>query len=181
MEGLNGEGNLIGALKVSVIKSCVSGESMLLTSSIQRPRIFLAPGVESQIWEVVVNTPGEVGWLGSVLRRGPELVIDGIYCFQQVADESFNSLDADALRLFWRRKALAGEEELLGRMMFWGHSHGKYPVCPSPTDRHTMQQVFRGQGFPLVIMGIFNHHYESWFSVYDYDNGLIFDDVGLQV
>ncbi len=155
----------------------------------EKPIIFLTSEVYETMYQIVDQSPKEVGWMGSVTRSGNNFLITQIHLFRQTVGPAHTHLDPESMGEFFAE--LAAQEDGVNKVnsvCFWGHSHCNFAARPSgnydgSSDYGDLAQMFRfGQeGAEYMIMGIANKKGELYFEVFFYQQGIRVKDVECQI
>src|SRR3989344_7019657 len=143
------------------------------------PGIFITPEAYADML-TIANLSGfdEIGWLGSVLTiTDYRFLIDGIFLFQQEVHGATTEITEEGLADLFT-DLIIENEELAQRLMFWGHVHPSSSTSPSGQDDDQMKHFSHN---PWFIRGIFGRSGRAEFTFYDYQRGLIWQDVPWQI
>ncbi len=156
------------------VRQCISTVEFLAGA----PRVLLTRRAYDTMFHIVDLADKEIGWLGTVTRRGSDFVIDEIFLFKQKVSDVETEISAEGI-------AEVGQEILMTRpdgmevcnsLQFWGHSHVRMDTRPSGPDEMQME-MFRDSGHPWFIRGIFNKNGKAQFAIFFYDIGVKIEDV----
>ena len=143
------------------------------------PGIFITPEAYADML-TIANLSGfdEIGWLGSVLTiTDYRFLIDGIFLFQQEVHGATTEITEEGLADLFT-DLIIENEELAQRLMFWGHVHPSSSTSPSGQDDDQMKHFSHN---PWFIRGIFGRSGRAEFTFYDYQRGIIWQDVPWQI
>lgn len=155
----------------------------------RQPRVFIEREVFLDMMHLVAECTVEIGWLGLAYRQGDNFVIRGeIFVPKQRVHSSECEITEDGLaelteELYTTRDPDKADD-LLEALTFWGHSHVNMQVDPSNQDERQMKELLGGRDpseLPWYIRGIFNKRGDAKFSVFLFDEGVVFDDVPWEV
>lgn len=148
------------------------------------PAVLIASEAYVRMQLYVQLSPKEVGWQGTVtLLETGEYFIEEVFLTEQYVDYSETDLSIEGRAQLCEELIEQGGEagiEQVDRLRFWGHSHVRMPVHPSPTDDTTMLKL-RDDGLPWAIRGIFNKPGKAVFDIYLFEEGIRLLDVPWQV
>jgi hypothetical protein len=142
------------------------------------PRVLIAPAAYRKMLLYVERAPLEVGWMGTVTRRGNDFVIDRVYLLKQTVSAVTTAISVQGQDDLCQELLKQGQSgvESLNNLRFWGHSHVRMDVEASERDEMTMRE-FENNGLPWALRGIFNKLGRAKFSLFLYEEGLRVDDV----
>lgn len=147
------------------------------------PRILMTRDVFMRTECLVDIVESEVGWLGTVVElENNTYLIDEIYIPCQEVSGASTTITEDGLAGILEEITSnpKSDPESIDRLRFWGHSHARMPTSPSGQDEKQMD-VFRGNGCPWFIRGIFNKVGRAEFALYRFDLGIKFEDVPWEI
>jgi hypothetical protein len=145
----------------------------------QPARVLVTPLAYEQMFHLADIAPSEVGCLGVCDRVGNTFTISEIFMFRQVVEGMSNTITTEGLAEFAQQLfEVKGDEaaELLGRIRYWGHSHGDAGTGESPQDNTTMDELAES-GHDFMVRGIFNRRGEIRFTICLYSQGIKITDV----
>lgn len=148
------------------------------------PAVLIASEAYVRMQLYVQLAPKEVGWQGTVtLLETGEYLIEEVFLTEQYVDYIETDLSIEGRAKLCEELIEQGGEagiDRVNRLRFWGHSHVRMPVHPSPTDNATMLKL-RDDGLPWGIRGIFNKPGDAVFDIYLFEEGIRLLDVPWQV
>lgn len=168
-----------------------AGGAYIMTNFIQRPtaktevkyttsllpKVVISATALNKMFIYTSEVNDEVGWLGTVEKRGNVYRITDTYLFEQQVHGATTEISPEGLAKFG--------EELLERpdgmdiwnsMQMWGHSHVNMGVFASGQD-DTQMEEFSKNGYPFFIRLICNKKGDMKIDLFDYDAGLTYLDV----
>ncbi len=141
------------------------------------PRVVLTPEVHERMGYWVGCCNLEISWLGTVEKlEGEVYLIDRVFLLEQEVDHTVTDIDELGAGKLAQELLSQGAEgvEVIKRLRYWGHSHVRMSTHPSGQDDRTMES-FRGN--PWYVRGILNQEGKIRFDVYDFEQGLEWQDV----
>jgi hypothetical protein len=117
----------------------------------------------------------EVGWLGTVTRKGDILRIEEIFLFRQEVGSSTTELNSEHIAEVATKLIEEGAMDKVNALKFWGHVHPSNCTRPSVQDDETMDILENGN--PWFLRGIFGRNGRAEFTLYDYAGKVKFDDI----
>jgi hypothetical protein len=142
------------------------------------PRVLITADVYRVMLLFVEIAPVEVGWQGTVTRRGNDFLIEKVFLLKQDVSAATTDLTVAGRTELLLELELQGATglEAISNLRFWGHSHVRFPVQASYVDEATAEQ-FAGDGLPWLVRGIFNKLGCASFSIFLFDQNLCVDNV----
>jgi hypothetical protein len=144
-----------------------------LVMKLGQPKILLSMQAYQDMTRMVSMFSSEVGWLGTVERKGNVFLIKEVFLFDQVVDGMANVISAKTL-MAWVSNLMEEREDadkIINEMKFWGHSHVNMPTTPSGQDEYQMQ-VFEKRCNDFFLRGIANRFGRLEFTLYLYSEGV---------
>jgi hypothetical protein len=137
------------------------------------PVIFISRAAYNRMWNYVDLADQEVGWIGTVERRGKVFLIKEIFLLKQEVGSAECEIKEEGLVGFATEILSSREDgiEVINSLQFWGHSHVKMGTNPSSQDDSQME-TFRQSGHPWFIRGILNKLGRMEFTIYLYESGI---------
>jgi hypothetical protein len=142
-----------------------------------QPKIMLTLQAYQDMNKLVSMFKTEVGWLGTVERKGNTFLIKEVFLFEQRVNGTKNIIQANTI-LAWASEIMEEREdcdEIINSLKFWGHSHATFPTSPSERDEYQMQ-IFEKRCHDFFIRGIANRLGRLEFTLYLYKEGLEIHD-----
>lgn len=118
---------------------------------------------------------GEVGWLGTVTRRGSILRIEEVFLFKQEVTGSSTELDSGHIAEVVTRLIQEGYMDKVNALKFWGHVHPGNGTNPSSQDEETMGILSDGNDW--FLRGIFGRAGRAEFTLFDFKGNTRYEDV----
>ena len=142
------------------------------------PKIVLSELAHDKAVHYVDIAAEEVGWLGTVAALGGgRYLIKDLWLFDQQVHGATTRIGSDGLAAFMEEHRNTPEgDDIWENTRFWGHSHHNMGVSPSTRDDDQMEE-FRSCGQDYFIRGIFNKHGKIKFDFFDFEHGVVFEDV----
>lgn len=116
----------------------------------------------------------EVGWMGTAYKDDVGVyVVDDIVVYPQHVTGA--KVDTDAVEIAKWSDSL--DDDVWDTLRFQGHSHVNMWCSPSGTDSGDQERYLdwiNGEGF--FIFAILNKRDESWFTIYDFDDNVVYED-----
>ena len=101
------------------------------------PRVFIAAQALRRLKLYIDLCPFEVGGLGTVERRGEDLLVADIFLIRQRASHSDTELDPQAVAEHLLRTIQEGKDP--SSLRLWWHSHAEADITWSDTDENTIE------------------------------------------
>ena len=121
----------------------------------------------------------EIGWLSTVERDGAHFLVTDCYLFGQAVHATTTEIDPEKLAELIHEILQQDPEngvEIVNSMKCWGHSHVNMGTSPSGQDDRQMED-FGKTVDDYMIRVIANKRGHVRVDVWDYENGLIFEDL----
>lgn len=128
-----------------------------------------------QMNSIIKNSSEEVGWLLVVDRVDNEFNIEECIILEQEVNGVTCELSQQALNDLAMELLTTGQDELYSRIGGWCHSHVNMPILPSAQDNEQMKYFSENNNW--FIRGIGNKKGELKFDLFDYETGMIYEDV----
>lgn len=124
----------------------------------------------------------EIGWLGTATRDGKDFLIHDSFLLTQEVHGTTAELTTEGISsLIYEELSVRDDFEfILDNMKVWGHSHNVMGVTPSGQDEKQME-IFEDGGYDFIIRLITNHKGEIGVTIYDYENGLIYENMSWDI
>lgn len=143
----------------------------------KQPMIFIDVDALGKMQTYVEESSDEIGWLGTVKRQNNNYIIEDVYLFKQEVHATTCEITTEGLTEFANEiLMLENGVELWNNMKLWGHSHVNMGVSPSGQDNEQMT-IFKDCGHEFFIRVIANKLGEMEFTLYDFDNSLVYKNV----
>jgi hypothetical protein len=147
--------------------------------SLSAPKIMVAPDAYADMLAIAeLSGSDEIGWLGTVQNLGNStFLIDKVFMVKQEVDGTATRMDEDGLAELFTELAVT-DFAACEKMLFWGHVHPGNSTTPSPQDESQMDQFKHNDWF---IRGIFGRSGRAEFTLFDYKNGVRWNDCPWQL
>lgn len=143
------------------------------------PKIFITPEAYADQLSIAQQSGSdEIGWLGSVKKIADyRFLIEKIFLIEQVVSGASTKITEDGLADFFTDLAMA-DPELCAKILFWGHVHPSNSTKSSSQDDDQMALFNHNDWF---IRGIFGRSGRAEFTLFDYQRGVIWEDIPWQI
>lgn len=143
------------------------------------PKVFITPEAYADQLSIAQQSGSdEIGWLGSVKQIADyRFLIEKIFLMEQVVSGASTKITEDGLADLFTDLAMA-DPELCAKVLFWGHVHPSNSTESSPQDDDQMALFNHNDWF---IRGIFGRGGRAQFTLFDYQRGIIWEDVPWQI
>jgi hypothetical protein len=141
------------------------------------PYIVISKKALIQMFIYVDKCSEEIGWMGTAYRDDKQITIDDVYLFDQEVHSTTTEITPEGLSDF--ATELLNQEngmDIWNNLKMWGHSHVRMGVTPSAQDDKQME-TFQDGGHDWFIRLIANKNGELKIDLYDYVNGIIYNDL----
>ena len=118
----------------------------------------------------------EISWLGSVDKADNIYTINNVYLFDQVVSSASTEITEKSIVKLGTEMLKAGSIKEVNKLRFWGHLHPGGSTSPSHTDNQQLG-VFQKRCNDYFIRGIFGRKGRAEFTLFDFENGLCFNDI----
>lgn len=141
------------------------------------PVIYISATALTKMRIYVEENNKEVGWLGIATKEKNEILFEDVLLFPQEVHSTTTEISPEGLAEFGEKLLQSPDGiEVWNNIRIWGHSHVNMTVSPSGQDDNQMK-VFSNHGHSWFIRLIANKKGDMRFDVYDYENGIIFNNV----
>jgi hypothetical protein len=122
-------------------------------TSIQDTVLWLSPKIYQELLYYARNVDAEVGGLGYLTfdTENNDITVEEVYLLEQEVHSSECELSAEGCAKLIEERILAGEDNKLGGINFWWHSHHTMGAFFSVTDDTTMKEWVGPYIVALVI------------------------------
>lgn len=129
-----------------------------------------------QIYIESVNI--EIGWLGTLIKKAEDhYYLEDVFLLEQKCHGTNTTITADGQSKLIMELMEKGKLDVLNNIKFWGHSHVNMDVSPSTQDEDTLKMLKPDVNPDFFLRGIFNKSGKVKFTLYDYINNMIVDNV----
>ena len=145
------------------------------------PQIIILPLALQKMEYYVKHCDTEIGWLGQVVRQDNYYIIKDVYLFKQEVHSTTCEITPEGLAEF--AEEILNQEnglEIYNSIRLWGHSHVNMTVSASGQDDSQMK-LFKETGCDWFLRTIANKHGDMEFTLFDYKNNYIVEDVPWQM
>jgi hypothetical protein len=148
------------------------------------PRVLMSRQVYEKIGAYIDLSEIEIGWLGTIQRKGRDFIIDDVFLFKQRANTVMTQITEQGLGEFVVALLEELDEEIAlditQRLHFWGHSHVHADTGPSKQDED-QTDIFLNSGIPWFVRGIFNKKGKASFDIFLIEEGLQITDAPWEI
>lgn len=151
-----------------------------LNPNFHRPLVVIGPNAYLDMYYITGYAGhNEVGWLGTVKRKGDSLFIEEIFLFEQEVTSSSTELSPGHIAQIATKLIQEGQLDKVNALKFWGHVHPGNSTSPSREDEDTMGLLADGNEW--FLRGIFGRSGRIEFTLFDYIGHVRFNDVPWQI
>lgn len=141
------------------------------------PRIYVTIEALTRMKYIVSLSKDEVGWFGTAYKfSDTAYLVNGIYLFEQEVHSTTCEITPEGLANFAQPYLEQNNLEVINNLKLWGHSHVNMSVGASGQDDKQME-VFKNSDHDWFLRVIANKRGEMEFALYDFTNGIIYEDV----
>jgi hypothetical protein len=123
----------------------------------------------------------EIGWLGTIKKQEDDYYIEDVFLLEQMVHSANTTITADGLNNLIMELLNNGNSDAIDHLKFWGHSHVHMDVEPSAQDEETLEEMKSDNDPDFYLRGIFNKRRDIKFTLYDYSNRLVFDNLSYSI
>lgn len=140
----------------------VSGDKSAITINYYKPTLYITPTALAKMRIYVEECDKEVGWLGEVEQLDKDYICKDVFLPGQDTHSSTTEIQPDDLV----KLAEENEDELLERLLLWGHSHVNMSTSPSGQDNDQIN-LFKNNKMPFFFRVIANKKGDLTVTYYD--------------
>jgi len=142
------------------------------------PKIVISQLALDKMQIYIQSVKTEIGWLGSLIKESEtSYYLEDVFLLEQTVHGTNTTITTDGQSNFIMELIEKNQIDLVDKIKFWGHSHVHMDVSPSGQDDETLEMLKPDNNPDFFLRGIFNKAGKVKFTLYDYVNNMIVDNV----